>query len=333
MQNIQMNSESQVSVLRWGILGTGGIAKKFAAGLTECGLIPPVAIGSRTLETAQRFALEFGGVAYSSYQEVLDDPEVDAVYISLPHHLHVEWTIKCAQAGKHILCEKPFTWDFDDAKRALQIVKDCDVFFMEAFMYRCHPQTLAISNAVRSGDIGKLLLMHGEFGYKSTRDRTSFRFDPKVGGGALLDVGCYPISMARMLAGSHIKKAQYTAAMDSGGADSHGAGLLIFDGDFRASFACSMDVQMRNQVTIYGSTGHIVVHAPWFCNGKVEMFKEGDPNPKIIEFPNVKQLWGFQAIVVEKSLSQRQSSLMNWNDTLGNAQVLDGLYKRLHQAQ
>lgn len=323
-----MNSETTTTPLRWGILGTGTIAKKFASGLIENGLKPAIAVGSRSLVPAQKFAFEHGGIAYDSYQAVLNDPEVDAVYISLPHHLHVEWTIKCAQAGKHILCEKPFTWDFKEAVRALEIVKAHDVFFMEAFMYRCHPQTIAVYNAIKEGKIGTPYMMHGEFGYRSSRDKNSFRFDPEVGGGALLDVGCYPISMAKLLAGKPVKKAQYSSVLNEQGSDEYGIGSLIFEGDFRASFACGMNAPMKNQVVIYGTEGHITIQSPWFCNGQIELCREGQLD-EYIQTKTVPQLWGHQANVVQMHLHQRQSQMMSWNDTLANAQVLDGLYKRV----
>lgn len=151
--------------VRWGILATGSIARAFAAGLRESESGVLAAVGSRSLEKAVAFAGEFGGSAYSSYQGVLEDPDVDAVYIATPHHLHAENTIAAAQAGKAILCEKPFTLTFAAAERAIEAVRRAGVFFMEAFMYRCHPQTRQAREWLRNGAIGRILQVDAEFGF------------------------------------------------------------------------------------------------------------------------------------------------------------------------
>src|SRR5687768_8676379 len=152
--------------LNWGILATGGIARQFAGGLKVSKTGKLVAVGSRTLESATSFCEKFGGQPYGSYDEVLQDPNVQAAYIALPHHMHMEWTIRCAQAGKAILCEKPFTLDLAEAETALKVVKARGVFFMEAFMYRCAPQTRKLVELLQSGVIGRVRNMNSEFGYR-----------------------------------------------------------------------------------------------------------------------------------------------------------------------
>ena len=163
------------NTLNWGILATGSIARQFAAGLrtSETGHLH--AVGSRSLETAERFAAEYGGVPYDSYEAVLEDPEVQAVYIATPHHMHAEWTIRCAEAGKGILCEKPFTLNSAEAERALEAVRTCGVFFMEAFMYRCHPQTIRLRELLKAGAIGEPKMVNAEFGFNASHDWGNFR--------------------------------------------------------------------------------------------------------------------------------------------------------------
>src|SRR5579862_7212417 len=172
--------------LRWGILATGRIAHQFAGGLKVSKTGELVAVGSRTFESAKVFTGKHGGKPYASYEEVLGDPRVDAVYIATPHHLHSEWTIKAARAGKGILCEKPFTLDLPEAEHALVAVKEAGVFFMEAFMYRCHPQTLKVKQLVDEGAVGQVTMIASEFGYGMPRDSQNFRFEGAVGGGALM---------------------------------------------------------------------------------------------------------------------------------------------------
>lgn len=324
-----------MSSLNWGILGTGAIAKKFAEGLPPCRSGELVSVGSRTLEKADAFSAEFGGRGFGSYQEVLDDPKVQAVYISLPHHLHCEWTIKAAQAGKHILCEKPFALSVAEAKEALAEVKKADVFFMEAFMYRAHPQTLEIKQLLGTGVIGAPKMMHAEFGYISQREQTTFRFDGSVGGGALMDVGCYPVSLARFVAGEEPQKVAYSAELLDSAAtisgepakyDSYGIGEMIFPSGFRATFGCAVHLQLNNWATIFGENGRIHITDPWFCNGPVFVQLNGrEPEP--IKVKPVPQLWGNQSVVVAQLLDQRQAAFISWNDTLGNTAILEAMRK------
>ncbi|HWA84185.1 MAG TPA: Gfo/Idh/MocA family oxidoreductase, partial [Fimbriimonadaceae bacterium] len=199
--------------LRWGILATGRIAQQFAGGVKASKTGELVAVGSRTLESAQAFTARHGGKPYDSYEAVLDDPSVDAVYIATPHHLHAEWTIKAAQAGKGILCEKPFTLDAAEAEHALAAVKKAGVFFMEAFMYRCHPQTLKAKSLVEEGAIGEIRMVASEFGFNAARDWDNFRLDGKLGGGALMDVGTYCVSFSRLIAGEEPSHVAYLPKM------------------------------------------------------------------------------------------------------------------------
>lgn len=311
--------------LKWGILGTGAIAKRFAEGLPLCKHGELVAVGSRAQETAEKFTKEFLGKPYDSYQAVLDDPEVEAVYISLPHHLHCEWTIKAAQAGKHILCEKPFTLNLREAKEAMDAVKAADVFFMEAFMYRCHPQTLNLHKMLKDGVIGTPRMIHAEFGFVSNRPGKHFRIDPELGGGALMDVGCYCVSFMRFVTGENPVKAVYNAELEPDGYDRFGCGLLEFPSGVRGTFGCSVHCQMNNTATVFGDNGKIILTSPWFCNGEILVHLHSAKEPERVKVEQVPHLWGNQSVVVAQLLDRREAPFISRNDTLGNMRTLDGL--------
>ncbi len=310
--------------LNWGILGTGSIAHKFARGLKACKNGNLVAVGSRSHNTAKAFCNDFGGMPYGSYEDLLGDPSVEAVYIALPHHLHGPYTIKAAQAGKHILCEKPFTLNALEAERALDAVRQADVFFMEAWMYRSHPQTQRVAQLLAEGVIGQPRMVRAEFGYAAPGDAGGFRADVRVGGGALMDVGSYPVSFARLVAGAEPVRCHY--AIDRvRGYDGNGQGILEFPGGLLASFGTAVHVNLTNDATICGDGGRIHLPSPWFCEGPILLWGPGADKPKRIDFERVPDLWGNQASIVAQYVDQRQSPTMTWADTLGNMRALDAL--------
>ncbi|OWU66309.1 MAG: dehydrogenase [Armatimonadetes bacterium Cent15-Ar3] len=222
--------------VRWGIIGPGNIARQFAEGLAVSKTGTLVAAGSRTLSRAEEFCAKHGGKAYGSYEEVLNNPEVDAVYIATPHHTHMNDTIACAKAGKAILCEKPFTLNALEAERALAAVREAGVFFMEAFMYRCTAQTAKIREWIDSGIIGEVKLVNTSFAFQAGEEWANFRNDPALGGGGLMDVGAYCVSLARLAFGEEPSDAWYVSQPSSKGVDWIGSGMLKFSGNRSAVF-------------------------------------------------------------------------------------------------
>jgi predicted dehydrogenase len=230
------------------------------------------AVASRSAESAAAFAAAHQvGKAYGAYAQLLEDDIVDAVYVSLPNSLHHEWTVLALQAGKHVLCEKPFASNaaqseqmFDEAERANRLV-------MEAFMYRCHPQTLAVVEAVRRGEIGRLKLIRTSFCYRTSRVSGNVRFSADLAGGALMDVGCYCLSFSRLLAGAEPVDAFATGHVHPSGVDDLVAGVLRFPpppgGEGTegvvATFNCGMGVQADNTAYVCGSEGYIEIPVPW----------------------------------------------------------------------
>src|SRR6266851_1329946 len=186
--------------VKWGVLGAASIATRKAIPAMQKGEWSAVtAIASRDLNKAKDAAGKLGiEKAYGSYEDLLADPEIEAVYNPLPNHLHVPWSIKAAEAGKHVLCEKPIGLSADEARALLAVRDRAGVLVQEAFMVRTHPQWLAVREEVRAGRVGELRAIQGAFSYFN-RDPANVRNMPGIGGGALLDIGCYPVTLSRFL--------------------------------------------------------------------------------------------------------------------------------------
>ncbi|HWD39633.1 MAG TPA: Gfo/Idh/MocA family oxidoreductase [Fimbriimonas sp.] len=311
--------------LNWGILATGSIAKQFANGLKISKTGQLVAVGSRSQESAKSFTDKFGGTPYGSYEAVLEDKNVDAVYIALPHHMHYDWTIKTAEAGKAILCEKPFTLNAIEAQRALNEVRSHKAFFMEAFMYRCHPQTLKVAELVKEGAIGELLMIQSEFGFAASKDWTNFRGDGAVGGGGLMDVGTYCVSFSRLIAGQEPDRLHYAAHINDRGYDETGAGCMGFPSGFLAHFGTGVHVNLRNDATIYGSDGFIHVPNPWKCSQGGATLNKGGKVEKLEYKSTNDELYALEADTVAEFIDKKECPYMTWQDTIDNMHALDGL--------
>ncbi len=317
--------------LNWGILATGGIARQFAAGLKVSKTGKLVAVGSRTLESASSFCEKFGGKPYGSYDEVLNDPTVQAVYIALPHHMHMEWTIRCARAGKAILCEKPFTLNLQEAEKALAAVKEAGVFFMEAFMYRCAPQTRKLKEILDSEVIGKPVMMNAEFGFHASEDWTNFRGVTELGGGGLMDVGTYCVSLGRMVANEEPTVASYTAVLSDKGYDASGSGCLNFPGGFTMHFGTGVHLDLKNDARIYGSNGWIEIESPWKCStgAKMTVMPKGS-EPQVYDMGITNdELYGYEADAVAEFLEAGECPYVTVADTLGQMRTLDDLRRSM----
>ncbi|MGB9620027.1 MAG: Gfo/Idh/MocA family protein, partial [Armatimonadota bacterium] len=193
--------------LQWGIISTGRISGVFAKNLVPSETGELLAVASRTQAAADKFGDEYNVPRrYGSYQDLLDDPDVEAVYISTPHPMHAEWAVKAAEAGKHILCEKPLALNYSEAMAIIEAARRNDVFLMEAFMYRCHPQTARIVELVRGGAIGEVRLIQATFSFHAARDPEGRLLNPELAGGGIMDVGCYCCSMSRLVAGAALGK-------------------------------------------------------------------------------------------------------------------------------
>lgn len=249
--------------LRFGIIGAANIALgKVMPALAASERCEMVAIASRDLKTAQEAATRFGiPNAYGSYEALLADENVDAVYIPLPNHLHKQWTLRAAAAGKHVLCEKPLALTASEAQEMADACTQAGVVLAEAFMYRHHPRYTRIKDVLASGEIGDVRSFHGAFTFNNAQDAGNVRYQRHMGGGSLYDVGCYPIHAARMLLGQEPLTAAAHALFSPGhdDVDMMAAGLLSFADGVAATFSCGMWAAFENRIAIVGTDGRIDV--------------------------------------------------------------------------
>lgn len=330
--------------LSWGILGTGDIACTFAKAIIESKTGKITAVGSRTLERSESFGQVFGiSKRYGSYDALLADDSVEAVYIASPHSTHVEWSIKAAEAGKHVLCEKPIALNYLDALKAFEAAKANDVFLMEGFMYRCHPQTEKIVELIQNNVIGKVRMIYTSFGFTFPYDATSRHLNRTIGGGAIYDVGCYCVSMARLVAGVSIGQS-FSEPMEMNGSayignesgvDEWAAATMKFPQNIVATLATAIQVRLDNALRIFGSEGEIYVPNPWV--------PARDPGKSIIQYKNKeKNTWQELTIETNEGLYTLEANAfaagimgrkalfpaMNAEDSLGNMKAI-GEWRRV----
>ncbi|OWR28366.1 oxidoreductase [Saccharibacillus sp. O23] len=250
-----------VQQLRWGIIGTAAIAESaFIPAVQESERGRVLAIASRNADKARETA-ERTGISrhYGSYEELLADPEIDAVYIPLPNHLHKEWTIRAARAGKHVLCEKPSALNAEETAEMLRACEENKVLFAEAFMYRYGGKHERVREIIQSGEIGEIRALRGVFNYCTPDDTGNVRFDRSKGGGSIYDIGVYPISAARMILGTEPLWASAHAffSPEHDDVDMAASGLLAFPGGVALSFECGMWAYNRSYFEITGTLGRI----------------------------------------------------------------------------
>src|SRR5262245_1109201 len=243
--------------LRWGVISTGWVARTFLNALRNSEEERVVSVASRDGARAAALAAEFGVPrAYGAYAELLDDPEVEAVYIGLPNSLHAEWAIACARAGKHVLCEKPLATSPAEAEAMFEAARDAGVWLMEAFMYRFHPQTLKVRELIAEGAIGEVRLIRSIFCF-TVADPGNVRLSAELAGGALMDVGCYPVNFARMIAGAAPEHVAAAVRWAPSGVDEMLAGTLEYPGGAVAQITCSLSASRVHTAQVIGSAGSI----------------------------------------------------------------------------
>ena len=326
--------------LNWGVITTGGIARKFATDLQSSQTGRLVAVGARQRADAEKFAADFAGTrAHGSYAALLADPEVEAVYLGTPHPWHAEWAIKAAQAGKHILCEKPMTLRRADTEQVIAAAKQHDVLLMEAFMYRLHPQTQKLVELVRDGAIGELRLIRASFNILMNFNPEHRMFKKALGGGTILDLGCYPVSFSRHLAGAATGRVFADPVEFHGtgrlhpqaGTDDFATAVAKYPGDILAELSCGSTCVNDHAASLHGTKGWIDVPNPFTPGlaGKTEqivLHRRGTDATETIEFksPGVG-LYAYEADAVTEALARgaREVPQMPWADSLGIASMLD----------
>ena len=322
--------------LRWGIISTGKIARTFARSLAQSESGELIGVASRTPEGAAKFAAEFGvSRAHGSYEALLADPEVEVVYIATPHPWHAHWSIQAARAKKHVLCEKPLGMNHAEVNAIVQAARENDVFLMEAFMYRCHPQTREVVRLLRSGTLGVVKSIHASFCIDGAYPASGRVLNNDLGGGGILDVGCYPVSMARLVAGIAIgepfSEPDSLHALGHVGensrVDEYTSAILKFPGEIVATLATAVQLWQDNSVRIFGSEGRLWLRAPWHPAQDADHSEIVIERPKreaeIIRVPAAATIYSYEIDAVLAQLAQRQAEEMSWADSLGNARTLD----------
>jgi predicted dehydrogenase len=320
--------------VRWGVLGGANIArKKVIPAMQSSGASPVVAIASRDLTKARAAASELGiERAYGSYEELLADPEVEAVYIPLPNHLHVPWSIRAAEAGKHVLCEKPIGLNAAEARSLLEVRDRTGVRMGEAFMARTHPQWLAVRDMVRAGRLGELRLVSGSFSYYKD-DPTNIRSRPEYGGGALMDIGCYPVTLSRLVYGDEPLRVQASIERDPQlGVDRLTSAIMEFPGG-HATFTCSMQLVPFQRMQVMGTKARIEVEIPFnappdrscrlLVDDGSDLFGGG---VETIELPVVDQ-YALQAQLFSAAVRGRGEVPVPLEDAVRNMAVIDALFR------
>ncbi len=325
--------------IRWGIIGPGTIARTFADGIAHSRTGKLVAIATRNPEKpglAENFP---SARIVKGYDALLGDSEIDAVYIAVPHTGHAEWAIKAIRAGKHVLVEKPIALTAYDADAIYHEAKKAGVFAGEAFMYRVHPQTAKIVELVKSGAIGALRIIRTSFGFNMGTFRPEHRlFANETAGGGILDVGGYPVSMARLIAGAaegkpflEPEKVAGVGHLGQSGVDEWASAVLQFPGGVIAEVSCSIMANQDNTLRIIGSEGRIEVKDFWFASGhkggvgKIELFKGNEQ--QTIEVKEDGWLYSFEVDAAGDAIRAGQQEFtspgMGWADSVGNLRVLD----------
>lgn len=332
--------------INWGILATGAIARAFADALPDSRTGVLKAVASRSQSKADEFAAKYGNVrAHGSYQTLVDDEDIDAIYIATPHPQHLEWAIKAARAGKHILVEKPIGLNFAEASLIFDAANTAGVLAMEAFMYRCHPATAALVQLIRQRTVGDVRVIHATFSFQATYNPDSRIFNNDLAGGAILDVGGYTASIARLIAGAAVGKdlddpisVAGAAQLAPTGVDEIAGAVLKFKSGIIAQLSTGVSVNQDNGLRIYGSEGKIVFpncypHArtpPEKC--RIFVHRNGQSAPQELDVNTDVTSFTFEADVFgEAVLAARETGeqprvaapAMSPADTLGNMRVLD----------
>ncbi len=336
------------STIRWGLLAAGSIAKAFAKGVQDSESGRLQAVASRDAGKAAAFAEAYNiPNAHSSYEALLADPEVDAVYISTPHPFHTEWAIKAAEAGKHILCEKPLAMNAYECMAIVDAAATHQVFLMEAYMYRCHPQTHKLIELLRSGVIGELRNIKATFSFGKAFHSEGRLWEQELAGGAILDVGGYTSSYACMVAGvaqgSSFAVPREIKALGvlspESGVDGLASALLRFDHGVIAECSTGIAASQENCVQIFGSEGWMKLPDPYAASrvqakaGCIQLFTQASGCVEDIQIDSPRTSYAYEADVCGRAIlsgkSEAEYPAMSWQDSIHNAQLQDAWRKEI----
>lgn len=312
--------------VKWGILGTGKIAKRFMQAAFYVPEAQVVAVGSREQHTADQFGAQFGvPKRYGSYDTLISDPEVEIVYVATPHTLHAENTLAALQAVKHVLCEKPFTVNAQQAEAVIQASRASGKFVMEGMWTRCFPVVREIVRRIQTGELGEIRYLQADFGFRPAFNPASRLFAPELGGGALLDVGVYPVALAFLVLGAPTQIVSH-ATLGATGVDELCSMLFRYDNGAQAVLSASLQVEMPKQANICGTLARIHMPAPWWKPSEAYLVRN-DGTTEHLLYPYEGDGLQFEIRHVHDCLRQglTESPWMPLDETLAIMRLLDTL--------
>ena len=310
--------------MRWGVVSTAQINRLFLSGAREARGVEILAVASRDAARAHQYAREQGiERAYGDYDALLADPEVEAVYVSLPNSLHVEWSMRALAAGKHVLCEKPLGRRVAEVSAAFELAERQERLLMEAFMYRHNPQTHRLVELVAAGAVGRVRTIRAAFGFLAA-DPADVRLSAGLDGGALMDVGCYCVSGARLLAGEP-QRVSAEQVLGGDGVDVSFIGTMRFPDDVLAHFDAGLAVANRDELEVVGEQGSLFLDDPWHCREPVIQLRR-DGEVELIELAAVDS-YRLEAENFSAAIRGLQAPLLGREDALGQAIAIEALYE------
>lgn len=315
-----------MKLTRWGILGCGNIAHKFAAGLQSVPDARLVAIGSRTREKAESFGAQYGVPhRHAGYAALAADPDVDAVYVATPHPMHAEDSLLCLSSGKAVLCEKPFTINTAQAMKVVESARASGLFLMEAMWTRYVPAMARVRELIAEGAIGEPRMVQADFGFRADLDPTTRLFDPALAGGSLLDVGVYCVSLAHMIFGTP-NKTTGLAEIGSSGVDEQCGITLGFPGGQLAILSASIRADTSQEAWIWGTEGRIKIHSPFWVPDTLTLERAGQDAQTII-VPYDGNGYNYEAAEVAACLlaGKLESAVLPLDETIAIMHTLDAL--------
>ena len=334
-------------MINWGIIGPGEIARVFCNGLRFSKTGRASAVASRDQAKARNFAKMFSiPTVHDSYERLLADDSVDVVYIATIHPAHLRWVTKAAESGKHILVEKPMGLNHPEVAAMIEAARSNDVFLMEGFMYRCHPQMQQLAALIQDGAIGDVKVIQSAFGFKAERHPGARIFDCDLAGGGIMDVGCYPASAVRFVAGAASGRAflnpveiKATGFIGASGVDEHASAVLKFENGIVAQVSTAINCELPGGITVFGTEGRLDLPNPWlpstpcrtaskalpldtvFAGSEIHLRRGSEC--RIIRVAVDRDLFTYEADTVADHICSRQAPAMSWSDSEGNVRLLD----------
>jgi predicted dehydrogenase len=313
-----------VGKVRWGILGTGAIARQFVQGLNSVPEAEVLVVGSRSSASAQEFADRRSiPRRHASYDDLASDPDVDVVYIATPHPFHAENATLCLEAGKAVLCEKPFCVNAAEAERVVELAREKRLFIMEGMWTRFFPLMEEVRRLVSEGDIGEVRMLNVDFGFRADLDPASRLFDQRLGGGALLDVGVYCVSFAAMILGRPSGSVGLSHLGETG-VDEQASVVLEHEGGGLANLSIGIRTTTPQEATIMGTEGYVRIHAPWWRPKSMTIYRPKEES-ETVDAPVSGNGFNYEAAEVMRCLQagKTESDVMPLDETISVMRTMD----------